>query len=204
MLTACSVEGCGRPAKYRSWCSAHYERWRSRGDVFAEVPIGATGVFRRGPVAASKPSCVVCGGPCLRGARGLRPRCSYACRLVDGESVGVVDRAKSRSKAASASQRKKRDTIQAFKTAQGCADCGYSANPVALDFDHREGETKSFPIASKISSFRLDRLWAEIAKCDVVCANCHRIRTHDRQQHCPAVVAASVLPLDAARLVTTL
>lgn len=39
----CSVEGCERDAKTRGWCHAHYHRWRSHGDVRADVPLRATG-----------------------------------------------------------------------------------------------------------------------------------------------------------------
>lgn len=42
----CSVDGCDRDVSSRGWCSAHYERWRSKGDVFAHVPIGAHGDSR--------------------------------------------------------------------------------------------------------------------------------------------------------------
>lgn len=49
-----------------------------------------------------------------------------------------------------------------------------------MDFDHRPGETKLFDICLgyRYSRKKLD---AEIAKCDVVCANCHRDRTYKRE-----------------------
>ena len=66
-----------------------------------------------------------------------------------------------------------------IKMAVGCADCGYKEHPVALDFDHRPGTEKLFTVAEGCR-----KPWAvveaEIAKCDVVCANCHRIRTWTR------------------------
>jgi hypothetical protein len=36
----CSVPNCGRRVNRREWCEAHYERWRTTGDVHAEIPIG--------------------------------------------------------------------------------------------------------------------------------------------------------------------
>lgn len=39
----CSVATCERPAKSRGWCHAHYQRWRSTGDVRAHVPLRAAG-----------------------------------------------------------------------------------------------------------------------------------------------------------------
>ncbi len=69
--------------------------------------------------------------------------------------------------------------VHAIKLERGCMDCGYRSHPSALDFDYRPGEVKVFNICSNVQ-----RSWAvietEIAKCDVVCANCHRIRTVDR------------------------
>lgn len=70
--------------------------------------------------------------------------------------------------------------LAAIKLAAGCADCGYAEHPHALDFDHRDPSTKSFGIGGAWSK-SLARVAAEIAKCDVVCANCHRIRTAYRR-----------------------
>lgn len=58
-----------------------------------------------------------------------------------------------------------------------CADCGQTFPPVCMDFDHLGG--KDFNIGSA-STRSLETVLAEIAKCEVVCANCHRIRTADR------------------------
>jgi len=47
-----------------------------------------------------------------------------------------------------------------------------------MQFDHVRG-VKSFGIGGRVTS-RVETLAAEIAKCDVVCANCHAERTHGR------------------------
>jgi len=57
-----------------------------------------------------------------------------------------------------------------------CADCGGKFPPCAMDFDHRDKSTKSFNVAQRIRG-SVDTLMIEVAKCDIVCANCHRIRT---------------------------
>ena len=58
-----------------------------------------------------------------------------------------------------------------------CVDCG-ETDPVVLEFDHlRE---KLFDIGRGIRDKNWDLLLAEIAKCEVVCANCHRRRTARR------------------------
>jgi hypothetical protein len=63
-----------------------------------------------------------------------------------------------------------------------CSDCGNIFHPVAMDFDHRPGEIKyggksggvARLVTNAASKEKIDK---EIAKCDLVCANCHRIRT---------------------------
>lgn len=64
-----------------------------------------------------------------------------------------------------------------------CADCGQRWPPEAMDFDHVRGK-KSRNVAQMVSSaYKLDLIKVEIAKCEVVCACCHRIRTHRRKDN---------------------
>jgi hypothetical protein len=68
--------------------------------------------------------------------------------------------------------------VAAIKLEAGCADCGYNQYACALDFDHVRGE-KLFDLSrSKDKSWSL--VSEEIAKCEVVCAICHRVRTFKR------------------------
>lgn len=61
-----------------------------------------------------------------------------------------------------------------------CVDCG-EADIRVLDFDHRPGVKKQYDIARMITQgIGWERIQAEIAKCDVRCANCHRRRTAER------------------------
>lgn len=58
-----------------------------------------------------------------------------------------------------------------------CVDCG-EKNPIVLEFDHRDGVEKTdcvSRIAGRNSS--IENIQKEIDKCDVRCANCHKIRT---------------------------
>lgn len=82
-------------------------------------------------------------------------------------------------------KRRRKDANRAFidgyKVAKGCMDCGYRQHPEALEFDHVRG-TKQANLAEAVGqTWSRERILAEIAKCDVVCANCHRIRTFTRR-----------------------
>ena len=65
-----------------------------------------------------------------------------------------------------------------------CLDCGGEFPWCAMDFDHRPGEIKVFKIggasAQKATPGLIAKAEREIKKCDLVCANCHRVRTEKR------------------------
>jgi hypothetical protein len=56
----------------------------------------------------------------------------------------------------------------------GCTRCGF-ADARALDFHHRDPATKIFTIGKKGHTYAWETLLAEVAKCDLLCSNCHRI-----------------------------
>ena len=60
-----------------------------------------------------------------------------------------------------------------------CMDCGQSYPYYVMDFDHRDPSQKSGNI-NEVMLTGERRLREEIDKCDVVCSNCHRKRTHGR------------------------
>lgn len=71
--------------------------------------------------------------------------------------------------------------LNSIKLTAGCSDCGYKGHPVALHFDHINGE-KSWCV-SEMKSFGKARILEEVEKCEIVCANCHAVRTHyEREQ----------------------
>lgn len=57
-----------------------------------------------------------------------------------------------------------------------CMDCEVKYPPYVMDFDHRDPSQK-LGTANDMARYGLNKLRAEIAKCDVVCSNCHRERT---------------------------
>lgn len=69
-----------------------------------------------------------------------------------------------------------RTRIAQIKIQAGYADCGYAAHPAALSFDHVQGQK-----LGNVSEL-IKRAWSviEISKCEIVCLNCHAIRTWSR------------------------
>jgi hypothetical protein len=61
-----------------------------------------------------------------------------------------------------------------------CLDCKRKFSPCAMDFDHRDPANKLFNI-SEAQSKSEKTLLAEMVKCDLVCANCHRSREYNRR-----------------------
>jgi hypothetical protein len=64
---------------------------------------------------------------------------------------------------------------------QPCMDCGLTLPMCAMSFDHLPGEVK-FRDVSQLGSWSKDRIAQEVAKCDVVCLNCHALRTYYRSK----------------------
>ena len=72
-------------------------------------------------------------------------------------------------------RRKRR--LDLIKTSKGCVDCGYNDDPVALQFDHIDRNDKTGTVSQMILH-NLKKLFVEIKKCEIRCANCHMIKTH--------------------------
>jgi hypothetical protein len=80
--------------------------------------------------------------------------------------------------------RENAEWVRQYKVGQGCADCGYREHHAGLEFDHLEARNgdQSRTIAALMGK-SINRIKAEIAKCEVVCGTCHRIRTWNRLQN---------------------
>jgi len=67
--------------------------------------------------------------------------------------------------------------IDSYLKNHPCVDCGES-NTIVLEFDHIKKDTKDDNVASIMKrQLTLRKLEAEVLKCEVRCANCHRIKT---------------------------
>lgn len=87
-----------------------------------------------------------------------------------------------REKADMSWREKTRTWLRAYKQTLSCADCGFSfaEYPEVCDFHHRDPDSKGYDREHGIGRLArygaTKRLREEIAKCDPLCANCHRIR----------------------------
>lgn len=82
---------------------------------------------------------------------------------------------------AKAKRQRLRDRLREVKN-QACMDCGVKYPYYVMDLDHRPGETKVCEPSLLVNCGSTRKFEQEIAKCDVVCSNCHRQRTFDRKQ----------------------
>ena len=92
--------------------------------------------------------------------------------------AGQVDKSNERQRNRNS---KARTFLQEYKQGKVCTDCGEDYPYWILEFDHLSD--KSFTIGD-ISQHKsnIERLKAEIEKCEIVCANCHRNRTFNRKR----------------------
>jgi hypothetical protein len=71
----------------------------------------------------------------------------------------------------------KREYLQKLKESTPCLDCNQKYPYYVMDFDHRDRKKKNFNLG-----YAYEKSWQkikdEVDKCDLICANCHRIRTY--------------------------
>ena len=72
--------------------------------------------------------------------------------------------------------KRNREYVWNYLQEHPCEHCGIN-DPRVMDFDHLEQSTKTAEISYMIQRASIEALQAEIAKCQVLCANCHRIRS---------------------------
>lgn len=69
--------------------------------------------------------------------------------------------------------------VSEIKESSPCTDCGNYYPSVVMDFDHIE-DNKIANVSKLIKYGSWTKIQEEISKCELVCSNCHRIRTRDR------------------------
>lgn len=123
-------------------------------------------------------------------------RVHNAERVEQQAAYRVANRERYRIKLAEINRRRRAERhaeIDRIKSVP-CAGCGGSFPPYVMDFDHRDPSTKKSEVSFLIN--KTGAPWSsvleEVAKCDVVCANCHRMRTQttDSSDKCSQLVAS--------------
>lgn len=76
-------------------------------------------------------------------------------------------------------KRSKIRALQALKEGKPCTDCGIAYPHYVMQWDHLP-EHKKFKNVNRMFGYSWHRIIAEIAKCELVCANCHAARTYER------------------------
>lgn len=78
-----------------------------------------------------------------------------------------------------ATKRRNRERVLSMKDAP-CTDCGGTFPRHVMEFDHLDPSVKEFSIGRAGWSW-YKKIEKELEKCEIVCANCHKIRTHNRK-----------------------
>lgn len=116
-----------------------------------------------------------------RTADGRQNQCRICHRLAD---KALYNKGEGRKQAIVANRkqavRENRIRIREYLLTHPCVDCG-NDDPRVLEFDHVAG--KKHKAIAQMHAYSWNTLQAEIAKCEVRCANCHRLKTVDQFGH---------------------
>lgn len=88
---------------------------------------------------------------------------------VDSQRIRARDR-----------MRERQAFIHRIKEETPCMDCGLNWPAYVMQFDHRPDEIKLDSVSNLLGR-KMEIILAEIKKCDLVCGNCHAIRTSNRR-----------------------
>lgn len=118
---------------------------------------------------------------------GKRNQRQNNVRYYQANRASEIERVRRRQDATTAFLRRLREVP--------CTDCGGRFAGHQMDFDHRDTSQKKFAICSARAALKSrEELLAEVVKCDVVCANCHRLRTRRRHREWLATRTMSTAP----------
>lgn len=91
-------------------------------------------------------------------------------------------------------KQEKKDLLTYIKESTPCADCDQSFPSCCMDFDHLDKDTKTTEVGTLVFyNAPWEEVETEIGKCELVCSNCHRIRTVTRHLAVESQVASDLL-----------
>lgn len=143
-FTAKSYSTNPKAIKTRLWKAANPERWKAHMRTYW---------------AKKRKPCKLCKKPLNKGLQGRQYHKKCA------REVSVREQRVFRTKAQS--------EFNKYKTGLGCSRCGYNRCGAALDFHHLDPSKKERRIQARDWKFNSPSLQAEIAKCILLCKNCH-------------------------------
>ncbi len=134
-------------------------------------------------------TCETCGKPALWTGGRRKRYCSLPCRPSTQRQKTLAktpEQIAQINERANAAEKRKRayqhQVVRQIKLDIGaCHDCGFTCTTDTLPcfaWDHRNPADKSFTIAQAMGRKGIEQIQNEIAKCDLVCHNCHALRTH--------------------------
>jgi 5-methylcytosine-specific restriction endonuclease McrA len=101
---------------------------------------------------------------CSRISRGY----IYSCKSCEKERKAIL-------------KKQKAEEVYFYLAEHSCKYCG-ETNPLKLEFDHINKKDKQYNISDMLSKeYSMKSIFNEIAKCRVLCSNCHREKTHREQ-----------------------
>lgn len=83
--------------------------------------------------------------------------------------------------AAKARRKARNDYVIKLKSENPCVDCGKFYHYCQMQYDHI-GTDKVTEVSKLVKNGTIDKIQAEIDKCELVCANCHALRSWQRLQ----------------------
>jgi len=94
-------------------------------------------------------------------------------------------------------KREVQNMLGKMKEKSGCLDCKNKYPFYVLDFDHTRGH-KVANIGQMLDYFSIEDIMKEVAKCDIICSNCHRTRTYLRKNDRASINQNSLKNIDSA------
>lgn len=186
-VDVCVVPGCSRTdIKAHGLCRSHYSQYqrgeevralRARHGSYEGINCAFPGCGRQAV------SCGMCEAHYYQARAGLDLR-PIRAKTYDGmvcSVEGCTRRPTSNGMCNTHWVLARRAVIDAMKRERGCADCGCT-DPIVLEFHHIDPAEKD-TIVGALSGRSMARALAEVEKCEVLCANCHRIRHAGPHEH---------------------
>ncbi len=119
--------------------------------------------------------------------RGINAKNKFAAYQEYRREYNKRNRGKKKSKDA-IRRAKAKAYVNAIKERTACADCHRKFPAVCMDFDHIKAKVRS--VANLVGgAYRIELIKEEMSRCELVCANCHRIRTKKRKQNLAKVLS---------------